>query len=143
MPDSTVSARGRPAREVPRLSPGAQRLLAGPHTGVLTTVRPDGSPHLAPVRFSWDGEGGVVRVMTTRSRVKVRNILARPDVPVGICQAVEFRWITLEGRAAVTDDPERLAEGVRRYARRYASPPPALPGLVVVEIAVDRVMGIW
>lgn len=129
--------------QVQQLPPGAAQLLAGPHTGVLTTVRRDGSPHLAPVRFSWDDDAGLVRVMTTESRAKIRNILAHPDLPVGICQTVQFRWITLEGRATVSSEPERLAEGVRRYIRRYASPPPDLPGLVVVEIAVDRVMGIW
>jgi hypothetical protein len=37
-----------------RLPAVAERLLAAPHIGVLTTFRPDGSPHLAPVRFSGD-----------------------------------------------------------------------------------------
>ena len=32
------------------------------------------------------------------------------------------RWLTLEGAATVTDDPERVAEGVRRYAERYRQP---------------------
>lgn len=141
MPDSRVQP--DPTGEVIRLAPGAARLLAEPHTGVLTTLRPDGTPHLAPVRFSWDEDAGLVRVMTTDSRVKIRNIQAQPVMPVSICQVVQFRWVTLEGRATVSQDPERLAEGIRRYARRYASPPPALPGLVVVEIAVQRVMGIW
>lgn len=43
--------------------------------------------------------------------------------------------MTLDGVAAVTDDPVRIADA----ARRYRQPPPAPPGRVVVEIAVDRV----
>jgi PPOX class probable F420-dependent enzyme len=141
MPDNRPL--GQRAHKVTHLPPGAAQLLAVPDTGVLTTVRRDGSPHLAPVRFSWDDEAGLVRVMTTESRAKIRNILADPDRPIGICQTVQFRWVTLEGRATVSHNPERVAEGVRRYIRRYASPPPRLPGLVVIEIAVERVMGIW
>ncbi|MDT3397076.1 TIGR03618 family F420-dependent PPOX class oxidoreductase [Streptomyces sp. B1866] len=129
-------------RQAPGLPAGAERLLAGPHTGVLTTLRRDGSAHLAPVRFSWDDEAGLIRVMTTGSRAKIRNIRANPDRPIAICQAVQFRWITFEGLATVSEDPERVAEGVRRYILRYAAPPPNLPGLVVIEIAVHHVMGI-
>jgi hypothetical protein len=40
----------------------------------------------------------------------------------------------------VSDDPERVAEAVRRYALRYRQPSEN-PHRVVVEIAVDRVLG--
>ena len=50
------------------------------------------------------------------------------------------RWLTLEGPATVTDDPARVAEGVRRYAERYR-PPKQRPDRVVIELAVDRVLG--
>ncbi len=118
-----------------------ERLLAEEHLGILTTCRADGSPHVAPVRFTWDGRAGLARVMTVRDRQKVRNIRAHPDRWVALCQLMGYRWITLEGRATVSDEPRRLAEGIRRYARRYGAPPPDQPGLVVIEIAVDRQMG--
>jgi hypothetical protein len=35
-----------------------------------------------------------------------------------------------------------VAEGARRYAERFRSPPPDPHGRVVVEIAVDRVMNL-
>jgi F420H(2)-dependent biliverdin reductase len=107
----------------------------------LATCRPDGSPHVTPVRFTWDSEAGLVRVMTIGSRHKARNIAAGPGARASVCQTVGYRWVTLEGPAAVSDDPARIAEGVRRYAERYGSPPPSPPGLVVIEIAVDRVLG--
>ncbi|BBA96380.1 hypothetical protein RVR_1649 [Actinacidiphila reveromycinica] len=113
--------------------------LTRPHTAVLTTLRPDGSPHLAPVRFTWDPRARLVRVLTVRTTRKVRNVLATPGARVGLCQVDGFRWVTLEGTARVLDAPERIAEGARRYAERYWSAPPSPPGRVVVEIAVDRV----
>jgi F420H(2)-dependent biliverdin reductase len=123
------------------LSEEAERFLTGAHVCSLGTVRPDGSPHLAPVRFTWDGRAGLARVMTVDGRTKVRNLRAGPCSRASLCQLVGYRWITLEGPAEVSADPARVAAGVRAYLRRYHSPPPALPGLVVIEIKVDRVLG--
>jgi hypothetical protein len=81
--------------------------------------------------------------MTTGSRAKTRNVRAAPGRRVAICQAADFRWITLEGFGIVSDDPGSVAEGARRYSRRYLAPPPDLLGMVVIEVSVDRVMGLW
>ncbi|MET7459683.1 TIGR03618 family F420-dependent PPOX class oxidoreductase [Nonomuraea sp. NPDC005501] len=120
------------------MSAAVERFLAEPHVATLTTLRPDGSPHVVAVRFTWDRAAGLARVLTTGATRKSRN-LARPGGRVALCQAVGFRWVTLEGAATVHDAPERVAEGVRRYAARYGAPPPNPPGRVVIEIAVDRV----
>jgi len=124
--------------------PAAVRaFLTDPHPATLTTLRPDGTPHVTPVRFTYDAVTGLARVTTRAATRKVRNVLARgPGARAGLCQAVGFRWVTLEGRAVVTDDPARLAEAVRRYAVRYRAAPPAPLDLVVVEIAVDRVLNL-
>ncbi|MFI6597689.1 pyridoxamine 5'-phosphate oxidase family protein [Nonomuraea sp. NPDC050536] len=123
-----------------RLSASDAAFLEEPHAGVFTTIRPDGSPHTAPVRFTWDAEEGLARVMTRSATRKVRNLLAGPASRVAICQVWGPRWVTLEGTATVRDDPDRVAEGARRYAARYGALPPEPPGRVVIEIAVDRVM---
>ena len=39
----------------------------------LTTLRPDGTPHVAPVGFTWDADAGVARVTARRTSSKVRN----------------------------------------------------------------------
>lgn len=113
--------------------------LAEPHVATLTTLRPDGSPHVAAVRFTWDERAGLARVLTVDTTRKARNVTAGPGGRAALCQAVGFRWVTLEGTAVAHHAPERLAEGARRYTARYGTPPPARPGLVVIEIAVDRV----
>ncbi|WP_326825785.1 pyridoxamine 5'-phosphate oxidase family protein [Streptosporangium sp. NBC_01756] len=123
--------------------PGPVELfLTGPHLATLTTIRPDGSPHVAPVRFTWDGAAGLARVLTRAPSRKARNLTARPGGRVALCQVAGFRWVTLEGTATVCADPARVAEGARRYAQRYGSPPPDPPDRVMVEIAVDRVMNL-
>jgi F420H(2)-dependent biliverdin reductase len=124
------------------VSASADDFLTAPQTAVLTTLRPDGSPHLTPVRFTWDRQAGIARVLTVNTTRKVRNVLATPQARVALCQVDGFRWVTLEGTARVRDAPERVAEGVRRYAERYWSEPPNPPGRVVVEITVDRVLSL-
>ncbi|MBT2444512.1 PPOX class F420-dependent oxidoreductase [Streptomyces sp. ISL-36] len=125
----------------PRLSAEVEAFLDENHLCTFTTLRPDGSPHTAPVRFTWDGDAGLARVMTTVARRKARNLLAAPGSRVSVCQTAGWRWITLEGAAEVSTDPDRVAEGIRRYTKRYWSPPPMPPGLAVVEIRVDRILG--
>ena len=57
-----------------------------------------------------------------------------------VCQVHGGRWLTLEGTAVVTDDAERVAEAVRRYAGRYRQPGER-DDRVAIEITVDRVLG--
>ncbi|CAL9278406.1 pyridoxamine 5'-phosphate oxidase family protein [Streptomyces rochei] len=108
----------------------------------FTTMRPDGTPHVAPVRFTWDADAQLARVMTVRSSRKARNLLATPGAPVALCQVDGFRWVTLEGTGTVVTDPERVALGARLYAKRYWSAPPTPSDRVVIEIAVDRVLSL-
>ncbi len=122
------------------LSPSVEFFLAEAHLATLTTMRSDGSPHVVPVRFTWDSTARLARVMTVRTSRKVVNLVANPERRVALCQVAGFRWVTLEGTAVVSDEPKRVTEGVRRYTRRYRSAPPNPPGRVVVEVTVDRVM---
>lgn len=112
------------------------------HVAAFTTIRPDGTLHVAPVRFTWDAAAGLARVMTVVSSRKARNLLAAPGSRVALCQVQGFRWVTLEGTGTVVEDPARVALGAKLYARRYWSAPPNPPGRVVVEIAVDRVLSL-
>lgn len=111
--------------------------LAERHLATLTTPRPDGTPHVVPVGFTWDGAAGLARVITSGSS---RKAAYADGARVALCQVDGGRWLTLEGKATVSGDPERVAEAVRRYAERYRQPR-VNPERVVLEITVDRVMG--
>jgi F420H(2)-dependent biliverdin reductase len=110
------------------------------HLATLTTLRPDGSPHVVAVGFTWDAEAGLVRVISFAPSQKARNLLAGSGGRAAVCQVDGGRWLTLEGPATVTDDPDRVAEAVRRYAERYR-PPGERDDRVAIEIHVDRVLG--
>ena len=111
------------------------------HLATLTTLRPDGSPHVAPVGFTFDPADGIARVITFPSSRRVRNLRATPGPHRAVlCQVDGGRWLSLEGPAEVTDDPARVARAVAAYAERYRPPSPR-PDRVAIEIRVDRVLG--
>lgn len=112
--------------------------LAERHLATLTTLRPDGSPHVAPVGFTYEPEARLARVITFRPARRVANIGAGSRV--ALCQVDGARWLTLEGHATVTDDETRVAEAVRRYADRYRRPGER-DDRVAIEILVDRILG--
>lgn len=120
------------------LPPTALAFLAERHLATLTTLRPDGSPHVVAVGFTWDDDARCVRVITNGTSVKARN--AARGGRAAVAQVDGRRWMTLEGVATVLTAPQDVAEGVRRYAARYRQPR-VNPQRVVVRIAVDRVLG--
>jgi PPOX class probable F420-dependent enzyme len=120
------------------LPPAAVNFLTERHLATLTTIRADGSPHVVPVGFSWDAPAGLVRVITSGPSRKAAH--ARQAKRAAVCQVDGGRWLTLEGIVEVSDDPERVAEAVRRYAQRYRQPREN-PLRVVLEITVNRVLG--
>ncbi|SPF05943.1 pyridoxamine 5'-phosphate oxidase family protein [Streptomyces sp. MA5143a] len=113
------------------------------HLCTLTTLRPDGTPHVVPVGVTYDPEAGLARVITNKSSRKVRHVRAAgPDgAAVAVCQVDGGRWATLEGRARVSTEPERIADAVRRYAERYGRMPGPNPDRVVIEIELTAALG--
>jgi PPOX class probable F420-dependent enzyme len=110
------------------------------HLCVLSTVRADGTVHATPVGVTWDAEAGIARVICSGTSHKARTIRKAGSAAVAVTQVDGRRWSTLEGRAVVSDDPERVEDAVRRYAKRYREPR-ANPRRVVIEITVTKVLG--
>lgn len=121
------------------LPAGVLEFLRERHLATLTTLRPDGTPHVVAVGFTWDDDAHLVRVVTNGASRKARNVVAGSARAV-VAQVDGPRWLSLEGVPVVSDEPVRVAEAVERYSRRYRQPSPN-PNRVVIEIAVDRVLG--
>ncbi|MFC5815187.1 pyridoxamine 5'-phosphate oxidase family protein [Nonomuraea harbinensis] len=109
------------------------------HLCTLATARPGGPPHVVPVGATLDLETATARVITSGSSYKAR-LIGEAGALVALCQVDGRRWSTLEGRAVVRAEPERVADAERRYAARYKPPRPNL-SRVVLEIEVTRVLG--
>lgn len=90
--------------------------LRRPMIGDLATVNPDGSPHVAPVWFRWDGE--VVKVFTQTTAVKIRNIRHDPRVAISVAtQEAPYGYVIVNGTAAISNDG--IPDEVRAMAIHY------------------------
>ncbi len=118
--------------------PAVLAFLDERHLATLTTLRPDGSPHVVPVGFSYDPGARLVRIITSRSSRKARNLAT--GGPAAVSQLDGGRWLTLEGNAIVTDDPARVAQAERRYGERYQAPRER-DDRVAIELRVERILG--
>ena len=122
------------------------RFLAQPRIAHLVTLRPAGTPHVAPVWFLWDR--GRAFVMADANAVKVRNIKRNPAVALSIATSERpLSYVVLEGKAEVTSDDmplvvERMCvlyDGPERGAE-FAKELLGEDRMVLLEIAVDWVM---
>jgi len=120
------------------LSAAGLTFLTERHLATLTTLRPDGTPHVTPVGFTWDDASATARVICSGTSRKARN--AGAGGPAVLCQFEGRQWLALEGIAVVRTDAAAVADAEARYALRYR-PPRANPQRVVIEIAVRRILG--
>ena len=133
-----VTIVGAMPRTPENIGSAALDFLGERHLASLATLRPDGTPHVVAVGFTYDPDSGLARVITREGSQKVRN--AERGGYAAVTNVDGPRWLTLEGPATVHRDRERVAEAERRYAQRYREPKPN-PERVVIEIDVQRVLG--
>lgn len=116
------------------------------HLCTLTTLRPDGRPHVVPVGVGLDPEQRCAWVITSRTSRKARNLLeahagagSSIRTSVAACQVDGARWSTLEGVAEVLTDEASVARAVERYTARYRVPREN-PLRVAIRIEVARIV---
>lgn len=112
------------------------------HLCTVTTLRPDGTPHVVPMGVVVDPDAGTAWAITSGGSRKVANIRAAggEGARIAVCQVDGRRWSTLEGVVRVRDDADAVAEAERRYAERYKVPR-VNPERVALHVEVTRVLG--
>ncbi|MCN9243784.1 PPOX class F420-dependent oxidoreductase [Streptomyces sp. RY43-2] len=119
----------------------------GTRTGKLSTVRADGSPHVAPIWFLLDGDDVVFN--TGKGTVKGRN-LAR-DGRVALCvddDRPPYGFVVLQGRAALSEDLDEVRHWATLIGARYMGEARAeefgtrngVPGELLVRVRIEKVL---
>lgn len=85
--------------------------------GWLTTLRPDGSPHVTPVWFILDDNA--IWVATARRNVKVRNVVGDPRVSFAVDGSAADGGLVAEGVVAVVEIAAAAAAVPRAFAAKY------------------------
>nr|BFD86180.1 PPOX class F420-dependent oxidoreductase [Streptomyces sp. Xyl84] len=121
----------------------------GTRTAKLTTVRADGSPHVAPVWFLLDGDDVVFN--TGKDTVKGGN-LAR-DGRFALCvddDRPPFAFVVVQGRAHLSEDLDQVRHWATRIGARYMGEERAeefgarngVPGELLVRARIDKVVAL-
>ncbi len=85
----------------------------------LSTVRPDGRPHLVPVWFLWDG--ATFLIFSQPKDLKLRNLRQNPNVVLALeTRAQGNEVVLIEGQAAVLEN-SALKTTMPEYADKYAA----------------------
>jgi PPOX class probable F420-dependent enzyme len=92
------------------------RLLREEPVVWLSSVRPDGGPHLVPIWFSWDGLE--ILIASKPNAQKIRNLRANPSVMIALGEAEDDVDVgLLEGRAELLDEPAAAILPVSHLAK--------------------------
>jgi F420H(2)-dependent biliverdin reductase len=126
------------ANSTARLTNDALAFLTERHLAMLTTLRPDNTPHVVAVGFTFDPKTHIARVITTGGSQKAVNA-ERGGVAV-LSQVDGARWLSLEGQASVNSQVDAVRDAELRYAQRYRTPR-VNPRRVVIEVQIERVLG--
>jgi PPOX class probable F420-dependent enzyme len=102
---------------VPRseLTPAQREFLEEKRFAVVGTKNSDGSPHLAVMWYLLDGDEIVVN--SAQGRIKDRNLAVDPRMSVLVEDG--YRWIRVDGPAAIEHDQTIAHADIRRLAARY------------------------
>ncbi len=90
--------------------------------GSIGTSFRDGSPHIVPVWYRWNGKE--ILIWTHETRDWVRNLSRDPRVAFVVAEAEPpFAAVVMNGRVELTTaDDEAIALEIRRISSRYLQP---------------------
>ena len=109
------------------LDPEQRQRVADARVARLATVRPDGSPHVVPISFAFEGETIVTAIdhkpKTTTSLQRLRNIEAVPVASVIIDHYEDdwsrLWWLRADGAARIVPDGSEWEDGIERLTQKY------------------------
>ncbi len=79
-----------------------EAFLAEPRNVMVAGLRRDGTPHLSPNWFWWDGER--FYVSTTRNRAKYAIFRRDPRVQLAVDDSTGFRTVLVRGTVEIRED---------------------------------------
>jgi PPOX class probable F420-dependent enzyme len=98
------------------LTAAEREFLGNPFVGVVTDLRPDGSPHSTVVWVDVDEDG--VSFNTAWPRAKPRHLEADPRVSLLVVDpGDDYRWVSISGTVTLTEDGAN--DQIDRLAKKY------------------------
>ncbi len=122
-------------------------LSQGTRTAKLTTVRKDGSPHIAPVWFVLNGDE--IIFTTGEDTVKGQNLAHDPRIALCVDdETPPFAFVIIEGTVKLQSNAPDLLYWATQIAQRYMGPAlaeayglrNAVPGEYLVRVISEKII---
>jgi PPOX class probable F420-dependent enzyme len=128
-------------------------VVRGQRRAILATVAPDGMPHLTNVHYLADPRERLVRITTTTTRVKGRNLLRDPRAVLHVQGDDWFTYAVAEGSVsygvakapgdAAIDELHEIFTAFRGSQDRPAFDERMIAAhRMIVRLSVDRLYGL-
>jgi PPOX class probable F420-dependent enzyme len=109
----------RKGLELARLRDQEAELFREPNVAHLSTLLPDGSPHVSPVWVDVDDDEGLILVNTARGRVKERNVNLDPRVGISVARSENpYQMVSATGRVVAISE-HGADEHIDKLAMKY------------------------
>src|ERR1700727_3512508 len=100
-----------------------EEFLAEPRNVVIAGIRRDGTPHLSPNWFYWDGEK--FYVSTTRNRAKYHIFRRDPRAELVVDDATGYRYVHVAATAEIREDVTANLSLFRAIRAKHGRAPPS------------------
>ncbi len=97
------------------LTPEMRAFLSDVRFGVVGTTNPNGSPHVTVMWYLFEDDEIVFN--TARGRLKDRNL--RRDPRASFIVGEGYKFVRVDGRVRVIDEPATAQDDIKRMAIRY------------------------
>ena len=126
-----------------------EEFLAGNHKAIQTTLKKDGTPHVARV-----GVGlvdGKLWSSSTETRVRHKHVQRDPRSTLCVLHDDGYQWLGIESRVTVLDGPDAPELNLRLYRELAGEPDDVEEYLeamvkekrVIYEFSIDRTYGLF
>ena len=119
-------------------SPALDAFLAEPRNVIVAGIRKDGSPHLSPNWFAWDGTSFYVSI--TRTRAKYAIFRRDPRAELLVDDPTGFRYVRVSGRMEIREDVTTELDRFRAIRVKHGRTVPPDDQLAAELIAEERVL---
>jgi PPOX class probable F420-dependent enzyme len=129
----------------------ASKVLSDHLFGALATVRSTGHPHLSTILYRWYPDERIVRVSSTKDRLKVRQLRNDPHAALYVTRRDHTADAVAEGTVELAETTEPGdAAGRELLAMGFEQPAPTEEeifrrqveeGRVVIRLRVERLYG--
>jgi PPOX class probable F420-dependent enzyme len=100
------------------ISEDDRKFLRSARFAVVSTIRPDGSPHQTPMWYEL-GPGQAAELLLNTPRGSLKHTHLKRDPRLSVCVVDGYRYVTLAGTAELFEDEARAKADYARLGKRY------------------------